>query len=198
MSKKSKDNNVTRIPSTGLIPATDGKRYTADFVKHCFINSDSSIEEIASQMNLSVELVKYHANQGLKSWYDLKKEHFPIRLQTFMESDLDNLVESHSVLDDGHWLTIVQMKSYQQVLKDYYAKHGHLFRMNDDGEITKDTYGLPVLLPLPNSPKFFIALESYLKMKEGTKGALNQIQERYKTEGKTEVIDVDAFFEDKE
>jgi hypothetical protein len=198
MSKKDKKDNVTHIPNTGLIPASDGKKYTSDFVKHCFINSDSSIEEIASQMNLSVELVKYHANQGLKSWYDLKKEHFPIRLQTFMESDLDNLVETHAALDDGHWLTIVQMKSYQEFLKNYYAKNGHLFRMNEDGEISMDTYGLPVLLPLPNTPKHFMALEGYLKMKEGTKGALNQIQERYKTEGKTEIIDVDGFFKDEE
>lgn len=185
------------VHTTDIVPTKSGN-YSLDFVKHLFINSDLSVDELASQMNVSVDVIKHHAKQGLKNWYDLKKENFPARMRHFIESDLDNLVETHSALDDGHWLTIVQIKGYQQFLKDYFAKNGHLFRLNEDGEISMDTYGMPIPLPLPNTPKHFMALEAFLKMKEGTKAALNQVFEESKKGTQSDVVDVKDFFDKEE
>lgn len=182
------------------IATKDGTRtYPVDFVREYFVNTDKSVEELAIQLNLPTEVVEHHARQGMQSWYALKHEKLAERLAHFLNVNIDNLTETHSLLEDGHFLKIVQLKSQQEYLKGYYLKNGHLFRIEEDGEISKDSYGLPIPLPLPDSPKDFMVLEAFLKIKEGTKQALNQVYEQTKKDSKKpEVIDVDAYFEEKD
>ena len=176
------------------IKTTDGKQeYPIDFVRNYFINSDESIEEVALQLNLPVALVQVHARQGLESWYKLKSDKLEARMRYFLSLNIDNLMETHSLLEDGHFLTLAQYKGVQEFLKQYLVKHGHLFAVDEQDVIRKDSYGMPIPLPLPNHPKHFMALEGFLKLKEGTKLAMNDLYEESKKQKKqSDVIDVES------
>jgi hypothetical protein len=151
------------IYGSAIIKTTDGKaEFSIDSIRELYINSDKTLEELSIQMNLPVEVVKRHAEQGMQSWYKLKQDKFADRMKYFMTVNIDNLTETHSLLEDGHFLTIVQMKGLQERLKEHYMKHGHLFRVDGNGDICLDPYGMPITLPIPNSPKHFMALESCL------------------------------------
>ncbi len=178
----------------------DGKQdYPIDFVRKYFVNSDESIEEVAMQLSLPVELVQLHARQGMESWYKLKSDKLEERMKYFLTVNIDNLMETHSLLEDGHFLTLAQFKGLQEFLKQYLVANGHLWAMDDEGQIRKDSYGIPIHLPLPNTPKHFMALEGYLKLKEGTKMAMNHLHEERKngknTQGIIDVEDDDVFKE---
>jgi hypothetical protein len=191
-------NNVAVYEGIKTLDGT--KEYPVDTVREQFINSDDTLETIALELNLPISIVQSHARQGMQSWYEMKNNHLAERLKYFMNLNVDNLVESHSVLEEGHWLTLAQIKGQQFFLKKYLEQYGHLFRVDEDGEISKDPYGAPIPMPLPNTPKHFMALEGFLKLKEGTKAALQQVQAVNEERRKPTVMDVEAtgLFDEKE
>jgi len=188
------DKDGVNVYVENVLRSQDGKHeYPVDFVRELFINSDKNVEDLAVQLNLPLSVVEQHAKRGLQSWYQMKHVKFAERMRYFMDVNVDNLMETHSVLEDGHFLQLVQLKGMQLFLKNYYAARGHLFRVNEDGEISLDGYGLPIPLPLPNGPKDLLALEGLLKLKEGTKAAMNQIYQATQDAQKTDVVDVDSY-----
>lgn len=193
MAKRIKTKDVEVHLDTN-IATLDGKRdYPVDFVREFFINSDTSLEEMALQMKLPLNVVQAHARNGLQSWYKLKQDKLEARLKYFMDVNVDNLIETHSMLEEGHLLTLIQFKGTQQFLKEYYMRNGHLFRVNEDGEISMDAYGMPIPMPIPNTPKHFMALEGFFKLKDGTKKELNHLYETVKNAEKEDVVDVEAY-----
>ncbi len=177
---------------TALV-ANDGKEYAIDYVRELFINSDKSVEDLAVQLNMPVEVVEAQARKGLRSWYKLKQDKLETRMQYFLDVNIDNLMETHSILEDGHLLQIIQMKGTQDFLKAYYAKNGHLFMIKEDGEIATDAYGMPIPLPLPTGPKQLLALDGLLKLKDGTKREMNHIYEAAKEAKKNAQVNVESY-----
>lgn len=191
MSKK-EDGLIFSAPS---IKTLDGQReVTVDQVRLAFINSDANIEEIAAQMNLPVATVRHYAEQGLEAWHELRQARLTARMNYFMNFDIDNVMETHSTLEDAHFLELIQIKDAQKFLKAYYLTNGHLYMMVD-GEIKLDNYGMPIPMPLPNTPKHLMQLEGVMKLKETTKQFMNNLHEVSKKEGKKdiEIIDVDNY-----
>lgn len=177
---------------SNVIKSLDGKvEYSVDFVRDRFMKSPDNLEQLATEMNLPVEVVKHHAMLGPISWMQLKQETLAKRLQHFANLDTEDLLETHSALEDGHFLTLAQLKMTQQFLKKYLDRYGHLWKVDETGEISLDPYGMPIPLPIPNSPKHFMALEGYLRLKEGTKQAMNHMYEQLKEKEKPTVIDIE-------
>lgn len=198
MTKEKKEGGLYLAP---MIPTVDGlQSYPADIVREMYINSDKTIEDLAREMNLPVATVELYSKSGMQTWYQLKQSRLGERLKYFLDVNVDNLMETHSHLEEMHFLTLVQFKGMQTFLKGYYLKHGHLFRVNEDGEMSLDTYGVPIPVPIPNAPKHFMALEGFLRLKEGTKQAMNHVFETTKKGDKPDVLDIDDYgiFEEKE
>ena len=196
MTKRPPEAPVIYQPTS--ITATDGKVYAIDDVREAFINSEGNIEELALQLNIPPKTIEAYARHGLKSWFKMKQDKLENRMQYFLDVNIDNLMETHSVLEEGHLLQIIQMKGTQDFLKHYYLKHGHLFLVDSEEQIAVDAYGMPIPLPLPTGPKQLMALDGLLKLKDGTKKEMNLIHDQIKESRKKQDIrvdDLDIFIE---
>jgi hypothetical protein len=175
------------------IKTKDGlHEYPVDFVREYFINSDESLKDMAIQLNLPLAVVQLHAKQGMVSWYQLQEARMEERMTLFRLKDIDSLMSTHSYLDDAQFLTLAQYKGHMEFLKQYVLKHGHLFAVDDEGNIRYDSTGSPIYMPIPNTPKHFMAIEGFLRIKEGTKMAMNHLYEQsQKSKDKNEMIDIE-------
>jgi hypothetical protein len=151
------------------------KEYPVDILRKLYINTDETLEQIAREFSMPLDQLELMAKSEEKSWHQLKEETKHDRLEYFRAIAEDNGIETISVVEELHLVTIVDMRSKINFLKKYYKEHGDLYARNSEKEILLDGRGQPISLSIPNSVKDLLSLQGILKLKDESRESVKKL-----------------------
>lgn len=127
-----------------------GLEYPVDALKEVYIKSGRTSERIAKMFGISVsQLLEYVEHYG---WEKLKQDHEKKVFFTILNQRSDSFLENLTTDQREQQLKNYQRNQELDEMEEHLKKYGHLFCVDETGEVLKDRFsGMPVKLRFGSS-----------------------------------------------
>lgn len=145
-----------RIPKTPLSEGdivqseVAGRSYPVDVLRDVFVKSGMSPERISRKYFISLDRILDYAE--CFNWFNLKQDHDRMVLHSALNLRADSFVEHLSADQREQKLKTAQRNQELSEVEEHFDKYGHLFVVNEGGEILRSKVtGLPLKMEFGSS-----------------------------------------------
>lgn len=132
------------------------------YLKALFITSDDSFDDFCKKWNVSdTHVLSYYRAED---WEALRRKSIEdasevaeMLVQEQVEDAFDLEVQITALMN-------LDLKCRVEHLFRHLRAHGHLFALDDSGEVIKDSFGNPVSLKIPNTPSELMGRKNNMEM----------------------------------
>jgi hypothetical protein len=180
-----------------LILTKTGKPVTGQQITSVYVCEGLSIKELAERFQIEVSAAESFVDENKLD--DLRALHIKHGLEKMHSIQL---VQAEKIIDIETQFKKMRLIQLQKILDDhlaYYSSHGHFYKVHPiNGQILRDTDGIPMQIRIPDVSKEIKDLKESVSLSQGLRSMLNQIEEvinkpKNKPLTHNGVIDLDDF-----
>jgi hypothetical protein len=159
-----------------LILTKNGKTVTAQQITNVYVCEGLSIKDLADRFQIEVAAAENFVEENKLD--DLRALHVKHGLEKMHSIQL---AQAEKIIDIETQFKKMRLIQLQKTLDDYlayYNVHGHFYKVHPiNGQILRDTDGIPMQIRVPDVSKEIKDLKESVSLSQGLRSMLNQIDE---------------------
>jgi hypothetical protein len=167
------------------------------------MKSEEGSKALAEALNLDQDLVDEAVRNG--TWDELRKHYRSQIYRGYIKDRIDQLEWRQELISRLEAVELAGLDATLRNMQDQLESKGHLFLLDEDGEVRKDAHNNPIVRRVPKEMKEALQLTEKLR-EENTKALVGVVMktpqltsnEVKKLEDPNSIVDVDLLFAEKQ
>lgn len=137
---------IAEVEMEDVLPAENGAKYPVNTLMNLYVATHADPEGFAEKLGVSKAILERYIKAF--KWDELRERYLSNQLMMIHKLREESITEEIQLDQKEQMFRRFQRMQYLDNVEQYMKTHGHLFVMDETGQIVTNHYGMPVLIPI--------------------------------------------------